>query len=812
MARSTTRSPGPLFFVMDPFVQQLADLCRAHVTRAKWVFVPTHAIGRTLGERIVLEGTNWLNLRFVTPLDIALRMGAPFLVERGIDPSEEGLGPALMMRLLLDLPLEGGYFRPLADQPTMAQALWTTVRELRMAGVQSGDLTSDAFASPAKHAELRRAARGVRAVPRDEQARRHGDGVRRGACSIRTGVRFSRRTAGPSCRTRTGSRSSAGCSTRCRASGSCRARSSFPARTIPRRLDATERRSRDAATAERHAAGVPDGAGSRQHRARHRALELFHAGGREAEIEEVFRRILAAARRSTRWRSRAPRTRTWRWSGRRRSATIGRSRSGPASRPPSRVRDARCIGLCDWIETDFSAGHLRRLLQSGDLGVEAEDEGFTAGQAARVLARAEAGWGRATYDLALGAPAQELRGARRRSGCVGRRPRRRAEAKADATAQRRAPGLPTLVASIPAPAADGKVPLQAVVDAALAFLEHRPRAAARSIIAPRPRCATTSANCARSAPFSCALPEALRFVRERVAVAHRRRRTSAARSSLRVQPVADRLRRVARISSSSASRKDACSRPRPKTRCCSTPSAPAISPALRRSTDRIDEAVYVGADAPARRALTERSTSTSDASATPCRDTREFRETYASWLMLQAFRLQQGNDDALVSGDEGGARRAEVGRACRSGTAAVSESGWWLRTVVGTGDEGIERRRGGVCRRSRAGARPRRSARSASFTEFDGYVPDAGPVARSVRRRQRLLGDRAREGAPSVRFASSSSAASACVRWTSASATRMSGSIRSRAARSCTTSTRRSCAGAATRSRRPTRRRMVPGC
>ena len=85
----------------------------------------------------MLEGTDWANLRFVTPLDIALRMGAPFLVERGIDPSEEGLGPALMMRLLLDLPEEGGYFRPLADQPTMAQALWTTVRELRMAGVRA---------------------------------------------------------------------------------------------------------------------------------------------------------------------------------------------------------------------------------------------------------------------------------------------------------------------------------------------------------------------------------------------------------------------------------------------------------------------------------------------------------------------------------------------------------------------------------------------------------------------------------------------------------------------------------------------------
>ena len=88
---------------MDTFLEQLKELCRQFPIRSNWVVVPAHAIGPTLGERLVLEGTNWLNVRFVTPLDVALRMGAPFLVERGIDPSEEDLGPALMMRLLMEL-------------------------------------------------------------------------------------------------------------------------------------------------------------------------------------------------------------------------------------------------------------------------------------------------------------------------------------------------------------------------------------------------------------------------------------------------------------------------------------------------------------------------------------------------------------------------------------------------------------------------------------------------------------------------------------------------------------------------------------
>ena len=72
---------------MDPFVARLAHLCKAHSTRAKWVFVPTHESGRTLGDRLVLEGTDRADLRFVTPLDIAIRMGARFVVEQGIHRS-----------------------------------------------------------------------------------------------------------------------------------------------------------------------------------------------------------------------------------------------------------------------------------------------------------------------------------------------------------------------------------------------------------------------------------------------------------------------------------------------------------------------------------------------------------------------------------------------------------------------------------------------------------------------------------------------------------------------------------------------------
>jgi hypothetical protein len=58
------------------------------------------------------------------------------------------------------------------------------------------------------------------------------------------------------------------------------------------------------------------------------------------------------------------------------------------------------LGLCTWIETDFTAGVLRRLLESGDITLRTVDD-ISPGQAARLLVKSGAGWGRATYGICL---------------------------------------------------------------------------------------------------------------------------------------------------------------------------------------------------------------------------------------------------------------------------------------------------------------------------------------------------------------------------------------------------------------------------
>ena len=779
----------------DPFVAQLAGLCKAHVTRAKWVFVPSHSVGRTIGERIALNGTNWLNLRFITPLDVALRMGAPFLVERGIDPSEEGLGPALMMRLLLDLPQSSetpqagpvreqphfvlaqehlsrvsaprkagrprsrppaggaspveGYFRPLADQPTMAQALYATLRELRMAGIMSNDLKPEAFESAAKHAELRALLesyenyltannRGDMAAVYEE-AMLHPDWcpiqsedcwtelpdtiwspLQRRLIDAMPGERIVPRVL------------------------------AIPGATVPRRLSgvrlqriAAHSVSNPLASLMSPASGQHDRlhaesrkpraesrlqAESREPRAEGRIqaespepkaesrLSLFHAGGREAEIEEVFRRILAAGvhldQVEIACASDTHMALVWEKAlGHEWPVTLGTGIPAPSTRPGRAL-----LGFCDWIETDFSAGHLRRLLQSGDMGIETEDEGFTAGQAARTIARAEAGWGRATYALSLGILVKSYE-ARAKDPDLSNDDREAVVEKAALT-KKIVDWITRIIDSIPEPSDDGKVPLETIVESALAYVERSTarnsqldRTAAKALVDYIKELRSLGS-------FRCSLQEALHFIRERV-------------ESLSVAPERPRPGHLyaCRLQQSGYS-----GRPHlyvvglEEGRVFPTASEDpvlldaeraAISKALRLSSDRIDEAVW----AVLSRLAVSAGTLTFSYS---CRDTREFRETYASWLMLQAYRLQQG--DASLSYPQMKAALGEpVSCMPTARDKAATASSWWLRTVVGTGDAGIAAVESSFASIAR-GRHAEGHRASERFTEFDGHVPEAGRI------------------------------------------------------------------------------------
>jgi ATP-dependent helicase/nuclease subunit B len=273
--------------------------------------------------------------------------------------------------------------------------------------------------------------------------------------------------------------------------------------------------------------------------------------------------------------------------------------------------------------------------------------------------------------------------------------RAEAQAKVELTGRVRA-WITGLVASVPEPASDGRVPLQAVVNSVLDFLEYT---TARSNALDHRAAATLHDHLAELrglGSFSCGLPEALRFIRERVQslyVAAQRPRPghlyacSLSQSGYGGRPhlfvVGLEEGRVFSSSTEDAVLLDG--------------ERQAICEDLRLSTDRIDDS---------------------------CRDTREFRETYASWLMLQAFRLQQRN--ATLSYTMMKDVLGEPLSAVPSDRAtAVSSSGWWLRSIVGTGENGIKTL-DSAFRGITQGRAADQQRQSTGFTEFDGYVPDAG--------------------------------------------------------------------------------------
>ena len=702
---------------VDPFVSQLAELCTTHRTRAKWVFVPSHSIGRTLGDRLALEGTDWLNLRFVTPLDIALRMGAPFLVERGIDPSEEGLGPALIMRLLLDLPEHGGYFRSLADQPTMAQALWATIRELRMAGVHADDLTGQAFASSSKHAELRAL---LAAYERHLITQSQGDmatvymeavdhpdwcpvqpqdlwtelpnalwaPLQRGLMDMMPGERVIPRAL------------------------------QLAGAKLPRRFESNvaEFVTADPKTSPMAFLVKPAGASSLR---TGNALRLFHAGGREAEIDEVFRRILASRRSLDQveiscvsgpyselvWEKAC----RYEW-----PVTIGPGLPVTSTRPGRAL-----LAFCAWVEGDFAAGVLRRMLQSGDLALDGI-ENLTAGQAARILYRAQAAWGRATYANSL---TRLLQVYRRQStdSDRGERDREAALGKALRT-ERLLRWVGELLASVPQDGEGRPIKLEDAVNSALKFLDACAAKANALDGAAVAALKESIAGLRALASFECSLAAALRFIRERVEglnVGIDRPRPGHLHVSALAQCGLSNRALVFIV----GLEEGRVFPPPVEDSVLLDSERERIHPALRRSSDRIDESVYGTVN---RIAVAGASRDPELCLSYSCRDVREYRETFPSWLMLQAYRLQSGDPHTSYP-DLATALGAPKSCVPESPAAAASDASWWLANLKMAASKG----RDAVLREFPAlsqGRRAKEARAGTAFTAFDGYVPDAGRV------------------------------------------------------------------------------------
>jgi ATP-dependent helicase/nuclease subunit B len=724
---------------VTPFLTQLAELCRAERTRAKWVIVPGHSLGHTLGERLAMAGDGWANVRFATPLDLALPMAAPYLIERGVDPAPDGIGPALIMRLLLELPSTvPTYFRGLAEQPQMAEALWATLNELRMAGLAAAELPREAFANAGKHAELRAL---LTAYEQHLTARRLADRalVYREALDhldvspIEPGdlrLELPAVVWSPLERRLLDALPGARVTPRALA---------LPGLDVPRRITSLGAPTEPVAPApvsgaerlallmEPSGAPVEDG-----------TLTMFCAGGREAEVEEVFRRIAGGATGGiasgtppgldqVEIACPRPEQAALMWEKAQRHewpVTIGPGIPITLTRPGRAL-----LAFCEWVEGGLAAGRLRRMLQSGDVRMspatrpsprpsprrgEGEDEGLTAGQAARLLARAQATWGRQTYATALG---------RLREGFESRAadPERTEEERARyreraAQTERLKAWTDALLALVP-DATPGPAPLGRWLDAAVTFL--RTFARKTSELDGEAAVALVEALSDLRTLGDLARPpaETLALIRGRfdgLTVGGDRARPG----HLHVTTLADAGHAGRPRSFVIALEEGGVFPTLVEDPVLLDAERAGVHPALRTSEDRVGEALY--------RIVTRLGSLGGHVCLSySCRDLRQARATFPSWVLLQAVRVLKPDEDwtydRLVAelGDPVSAVPARPAQ-------AVSDAGWWLAGLRDADAAALPMVEAGFPALAQGVAAEARRA-SDEFTEYDGLVPEAGP-------------------------------------------------------------------------------------
>ncbi|HTU01925.1 MAG TPA: PD-(D/E)XK nuclease family protein, partial [Candidatus Sulfotelmatobacter sp.] len=442
-------------------------------------------------------------------------------------------------------------------------------------------------------------------------------------------------------------------------------------------------------------------------------LAMFRAGGKEAEVEEVLRRIQAAglAFDQVEIACAAPDYAALFWE---KAQRLEWPITLAVGVPVTLTRPGRAlVAFCAWIGAGFPASGLRRLLQSGDVRLDIPD-GPTAGQAARLLVRSEATWGRETYAPALAGLAETYR---ERAADPEADAEEQAHYRARADQARRLSGwIHTLLDLVPEPAAGGRIALGALVAACGAFVKDHAAASSALDGAAALALRETLDQLEPLGDLSRPLAEGLALIQSRVetlSVGGDRARPG----HLHVTSLAQAGLAGRRHSYVVGLEEGGVFPALVEDPVLLDEERRSLHPALATSVDRVSEALLLVVSRLAR-------LSGHVCLSFACRDLRENRETFPSWLLLQAYRLEEPDEE--LSYDNLNARLGEPVAAARSDPGhALCDAGWWLAQLREAGQAG----RAAVAQafpHLAQGAVAEAARASDAFTVYDGLVAAAG--------------------------------------------------------------------------------------
>ncbi len=142
---------------MNSVIGFLRKFCEEHLLEEKIFVVPSYQVGHQIGESLTKGGQSWVNLRFATLPSLAQEYA-------GMDVSEGDLrqisqsSAIIVLNKVFSMLLDEGrldYFGGLKPSPGIVRALHNSLSALRMDGIKSSDLAAENFINEKKGQEIR---------------------------------------------------------------------------------------------------------------------------------------------------------------------------------------------------------------------------------------------------------------------------------------------------------------------------------------------------------------------------------------------------------------------------------------------------------------------------------------------------------------------------------------------------------------------------------------------------------------------------------------------------------------------------------
>jgi ATP-dependent helicase/nuclease subunit B len=144
---------------MNILLKSLADACQTHKITEKLLICPTLSTGHQLLESLARTGTSWLNLRPVTPFELAAETANPTLLKSKTTIPTTGQLHFLLEEILAEMEGRGElrYFADLQKNGALTRVLYPAISELRMAGITAANIDPASFVDPQKGHEIKTA-------------------------------------------------------------------------------------------------------------------------------------------------------------------------------------------------------------------------------------------------------------------------------------------------------------------------------------------------------------------------------------------------------------------------------------------------------------------------------------------------------------------------------------------------------------------------------------------------------------------------------------------------------------------------------